>query len=98
MTPFHHWLASAPSAALIFVPAVTQAQTAAAQSAPISGVRYEVTFDPTTAPSRTLHVAMTFDVTGQGPVLLSLPAWTPGAYEISNFARWVSAFGATSGG
>ena len=98
MTPFHHRLTSATSAALLFLPVATQAQSSAAQSAPISGVRYEVTFDPTTAPSRTLHVAMTFDVTGQGPVLLSLPAWTPGAYEISNFARWVSAFGATSGG
>jgi predicted metalloprotease with PDZ domain len=50
-----------------------------------------------TAQARTLHVAMTFDVTGTGPVLLSLPAWTPGAYEISNFARWISNFGAASG-
>src|SRR5215204_2131399 len=64
MIPFHHWLTSTSSAALLFLPAATRAQTAAAQSAPISGVRYEVTFDPTTAPSRTLHVAMTFDVTG----------------------------------
>ena len=32
---------------------------------------------------------MTFTTTGAAPVLLSLPAWTPGAYEISNFARWV---------
>ena len=71
---------------------------AAVQSAPISAVRYEVTFDPTTAATRTLRVGMTFDVTGAGPVLLSLPAWTPGAYEISNFARWVSNFAATSGG
>ena len=31
-----------------------------------------------------------FDVAGPGPVLLSLPAWTPGAYEINNFARWIS--------
>jgi predicted metalloprotease with PDZ domain len=31
-------------------------------------------------------------------VLLSLPAWTPGAYEISNFSRWVSAFAPTAGG
>ena len=35
---------------------------------------------------------MSFDVGGTGPVLLSLPAWTPGAYEISNFARWVVNF------
>ena len=68
------------------------------QSAPISGVRYEVTFDPSTAPTRILRVGMTFDVTGPGPVLLSLPRWTPGAYEMSNFARWIGNFAATSGG
>ncbi len=36
--------------------------------------------------------------TGGAPVILSLPAWTPGAYEISNFARWVTEFAATSDG
>ncbi len=35
---------------------------------------------------------MSFDVAGPGPVLLSLPAWTPGAYEIGNFARSVVGF------
>jgi predicted metalloprotease with PDZ domain len=30
-------------------------------------------------------------------VLLSLPTWTPGAYEVSNFARWVLNFSASSG-
>ena len=40
---------------------------------------------------------MNFDVTGPGPVLLSLPAWTPGAYEITYFARWVSNFTPTAG-
>jgi len=69
-----------------------------AQSAPISGIRYDVTFDSRTAPARTLRVGMTFDVGGPGTVLLSLPAWTPGAYEISNFARWVSNFSATAAG
>jgi predicted metalloprotease with PDZ domain len=39
-----------------------------------------------------VKVAMTFTVAGSGPVLLSLPEWTPGAYEISNFARWVLEF------
>ena len=90
--------ASAASASIALLPAAIGAQTPSLQSAPISGIRYEVTFDPSTAPTRTLRVGMTFDVTGQGPVLLSLPAWTPGAYEISNFARWVSNFGASSGG
>jgi len=31
-------------------------------------------------------------------VLLSFPSWTPGSYEISNFARFVSGFSATAGG
>jgi predicted metalloprotease with PDZ domain len=30
-------------------------------------------------------------------VLLSLPAWTPGAYEISNYARWIVNFMAVAG-
>ena len=91
---------AAATAALVLslIPgAVIRAQTAP-QSAPITGVRYEVTFDQSTAPARTLRVGMTFDVAGPGPVLLSLPAWTPGAYEMSYFARWVSNFAATSGG
>ena len=68
-------------------------------SAPIADVRYEVTFDRSTAAERQFHVTMTFTPTGAGrePVLLSLPAWTPGAYEITNFARWVLGFTAHSG-
>src|SRR5918992_3435585 len=64
----------------------------AARSAPISNIRYEVTFNRAAAAARRLRVATTFDVGGAGPVLLALPAWTPGAYEISNFARWVTGF------
>jgi predicted metalloprotease with PDZ domain len=73
------------------------AQQAAVRSAPLANVRYEVGFDSTTATTRTIKVAMRFDVTGPGPVLLSLPAWTPGAYELTYFARWVSDFAATAG-
>src|SRR5436190_388405 len=40
---------------------------------------------------------MTFTASGRDPVLLSLPAWTPGAYEIGNFSRWVIGFAAHSG-
>src|SRR3954470_19586961 len=79
------------------IPFVAPRAQAVAQSAPISGIRYDVTFDSRTAPARTLRVGMTFDVGGPGTVLLSLPAWTPGAYEISNFARWVSNFSAAAG-
>ena len=64
-------------------------------SAPITDVRYAVTFDQAAARSRSLRVSMTFTVTGNDPVLLSLPAWTPGSYEISDFARKVSGFTVT---
>lgn len=67
-------------------------------SAPIGNIRYEVTFTRETAADRSLAVAMRFTVRGPGEVLLSLPSWTPGAYEITNFARWVSAFQARAGG
>ena len=64
------------------------------RSAPLSNIRYEVTFDAARARTRALHVVMTFDVGADAPVLLSLPKWTPGAYEVSNFAQNVSAFAA----
>ena len=69
-----------------------------ATSAPIGDVRYEVAFDQATAQRRALGVRMTFTVAGTQPVLLSMPAWTPGAYEISNFARNVVDFAPSTGG
>ena len=75
----------------------TPAPPPALRSAPISNIRYDLTFDSATASRRTITVAMSFEVGGTGPVLLSLPAWTPGAYEISNYARWVVGFTATGG-
>jgi predicted metalloprotease with PDZ domain len=75
----------------------TPAAPAALRSAPITNLRYDLTFDSTTARNRIIKVMMSFDVSGKGPVLLSLPAWTPGAYEISNFARRVLAFSARTG-
>ncbi|HTC23741.1 MAG TPA: PDZ domain-containing protein [Gemmatimonadales bacterium] len=75
------------------------APSAANRSAPISNIRYDLAFDSATAARRTVQVAMSFDVgPGTAPILLSLPAWTPGAYEISNFARWASHFVVTAGG
>src|SRR5881628_143800 len=65
-------------------------------SAPISEVRYEVTFTRSTAGDRRMHVVMTFNAEGNDPILLSLPAWTPGSYEIYNFAHWLIGFSASS--
>jgi len=66
-------------------------------SAPISNIQYDVTFDSTTALSRNIGVMMSFTTPVAGDVLLSLPAWTPGEYEIDNFARYVMGFSATDG-
>jgi predicted metalloprotease with PDZ domain len=61
-------------------------------SAPLARITYEVTYNRETAAQRRLRVTMGFDVAGPGDVLLSLPSWTPGAYEVTNFARWVVDF------
>jgi predicted metalloprotease with PDZ domain len=71
---------------------------AQARSAPISNVRYDVTFKAANGVDRALDVAMTFNVSERDPVLLSLPVWTPGSYEVSNYARFVSRFTANGGG
>jgi predicted metalloprotease with PDZ domain len=85
------------------VPALATAQyanrpTNDSVSAAIRDVRYDVTFMRSNAQQRAVDVAMSFTTNGTSPVVLSLPAWTPGAYEISNFSRWVVEFGATGDG
>ncbi|MGE5100609.1 MAG: PDZ domain-containing protein [Deltaproteobacteria bacterium] len=85
----------------ILAPALMPAQNAPrgdSVSAPIRDVRYDVTFMHSNAQQRMIDVGMSFNIAGTSPVLLSLPAWTPGAYEISNFARWVVDFAATADG
>jgi predicted metalloprotease with PDZ domain len=82
----------------VIPPAFAQrASTEMPTSAPISDVRYEVTADRAGLGQRQLRVVTTFGVAGTAPVVLSLPAWTPGAYEIVNFARTVSEFAAVQG-
>ena len=85
---------SASIAAITFLLATggLGAQVPATASADVQDIQYDVTFDRATSAARTMKVSMTFTVAGGGPVLLSLPQWTPGAYEISNFARWVLEF------
>ncbi|MBA3317258.1 MAG: M61 family metallopeptidase [Gemmatimonadales bacterium] len=102
MTSITSLVAAALAAGVLLpAPASAQRQAAAAgppRSAPLGNLRYEVTFDSASAARRTIKVALSFDVGGPGPVLLSLPTWTPGSYEISNFARFVTGFTATAGG
>jgi len=46
-----------------------------------------VRFDAETAARREIHVEMSFTVSDADVVSLSLPSWTPGAYEEDDFAR-----------
>jgi hypothetical protein len=51
-------------------------------SAPITAIGYHLTIDSADAAEHRIRVGMTFSVTSSAPVLLALPAWTPGAYEL----------------
>src|SRR3954469_12649553 len=81
--------------AIIAAPAAAQV---GATSAPLSDIRYEVTFTRANAARRQVTSTMTFTVGGTEPVLLSLPRWTPGAYELDEFARDVGNFAAQQAG
>lgn len=94
---FVAFVAVLPSAGAQRAPA-RAAAPAPVVSAPIANIRYDVRFDRTTASLRQLRVTMTFTTTGRDPVILSLPAWTPGAYELSYYARKVTDFGADASG
>ena len=67
-------------------------------SAAVSNVRYDLTVDSAAMESHHISVSMTFTATGTAPVLLSLPAWSPGHYVLLWFARRVSKFGAEANG
>ena len=71
--------------------APTLAQTPR-QSAPISDVRYEITADSASVGRRQLGASMTFHVNGTAPVVLAIPAWSPGHYVLIWFASRVSQF------
>ena len=74
-----------------------RAQTARV-SAPITDISYEVTADSVAVGRRQLGASMSFHVGSAAPVILSLPAWSPGHYTLVWFARRVSEFSATSNG
>jgi predicted metalloprotease with PDZ domain len=78
----------------LVAPAALGAQRGRA-AAPVADVVYEVAFDSARASRRSVGVTMTFTAHDDRPVVLSLPAWTPGSYELRYFARWVSDFAAT---
>ena len=59
-------------------------------------VRYEVSL--TSAAAKQFHVSGEFLTTGKDTLFVSLPAWSPGNYEIQNYARYVHGFSARNVG
>jgi len=55
-------------------------------------VKYEVSIPSPAA--RLFHVSAEFPARGKDRLVVSLPAWSPGSYEIQNYARYVRHFGA----
>jgi predicted metalloprotease with PDZ domain len=55
-------------------------------------VRYEVSL--TSPASKNFHVSGEFPTAGKETLFVSLPAWSPGSYEIQNYARYVHGFAA----
>lgn len=53
----------------------------------IADVRYEVTFDAEYAARREIHIEMSFDVDDDLTISLSLPSWTPGSYQLDDYAQ-----------
>ena len=87
---------------LLIVALLAGATPAAAQarwtSAPIHDIAYEVTADSAAVGRRQLALTMTFGVDGAAPVVLALPAWSPGHYVLVWFASRVTDFSVESGG
>ena len=102
MRPFASLHASAALAACALTTGLAAQQPArapaAARSAAVTDLRYELTFDSATARRNTIAVSLALATGGKEPVLLSFPTWTPGSYEVANFARFVTEFSATSAG
>ena len=82
----------------IALPLGAQPRPVVLRSAPIADVRYTLSFTQGLGVERAVEVGMTFTVSGRDPVLLSMPVWTPGSYEVNNWARYLSDFHATAKG
>src|SRR5687767_8623187 len=52
--------------------------------------RYEVSIS--SAAARSFHITAEFPAAGKDTLFVSLPAWSPGNYEIQNYARYTFGF------
>jgi len=63
-------------------------------TSPLSAQAVRYTVSVPAPATRLFHVAAEFPAAGRDTLLLSLPAWSPGSYEIQNYARYVRGFAA----
>jgi len=61
----------------------------------IADIVYDVTWTRETAARREIHVEMSFSVDDDAVVSLSLPSWTPGSYQLDDYAKNVRGVWAT---
>ena len=73
---------------------VAAALALVSRTATAQAVRYEVSV--ASASAHLFHVKADFPTGGKDTLYLALPAWSPGNYEIQNYARYVRHFGATA--
>ena len=59
-------------------------------SAPVDQMRFEVIALAEQMAARAFDVVLRFRVQSTAPVLLSMPVWTPGSYNVADYARAVS--------
>ena len=81
----------------LLVAAPLAAQTRLPRSVPLRDFTIEIHAGRAQLSEAHVDVTLRFQADSAGPVLLSMAAWTPGSYDITNYARAVSGFAATDG-
>lgn len=70
------------------------AQGRPARSLAVEGLQYQLTLGPAQVAERVIDVQVSLRVREAGALLLSMAAWTPGSYELADYARGLSGFSA----
>lgn len=79
------------------VTSALDAQSRAPRSIPLRDISIELHATRAQLAEARVDVTLRFRADSAGAVLLSMAAWTPGSYEIANYARAVSDFSASDG-
>lgn len=74
------------------------AQGRPVRSVSVTELRYEVTLGPSQVDEGLIDVQVSLRTREAGALLMSMAAWTPGSYEIADYARGLSGFTASQNG